>query len=185
MRLPMSTPRAALQPVEVFITADQIRARVAELGREIARDHAGLPLTLVGVLKGSFVFLADLARAVDVPLEVDFVGASSYEGTNTTGEVRITRDLSRPVEGRHVVLVEDILDTGLTLRRLLDVLASHRPAGLKVCTLLEKPSRARVRIPLDYRGFVIGDEFVVGYGLDKDELYRNLPFIGALRNPAP
>jgi hypoxanthine phosphoribosyltransferase len=172
-------------PLEVFISADQIRSRVVELGREIARDHAGLPLTLVGVLKGSFIFLADLARAVDLPLEIDFLGASSYAGTLTTGEVRITRDLSRPVEGRHVVLVEDILDTGLTLRRLLDVLGGHRPAGLKVCALLEKPARAQVRIPLDYRGFVIGDEFVVGYGLDRDERYRNLPFIGVLRGATP
>jgi len=173
------------EPVEVFIPEARIRARVTELGRDIARDHQGLPLTLVGVLKGSFVFLADLARAVDMPLEIDFVGAVSYDGTTTTGEVRITRDLSRPVEGRHVVLVEDILDTGLTLRRLLDVLSSHRPASLKVCVLLEKPARARVRIPVDYRGFVIGDEFVVGYGLDKNELHRNLPYIGAVRGAAP
>jgi hypoxanthine phosphoribosyltransferase len=184
----MLGPMMAARPpesVEVFIPEARIRARVAELGRDIARDHGGLPLTLVGVLKGSFVFLADLCRAIDMPLEIDFVGAASYEGTTTTGEVRITRDLSRPVEGRHVVLVEDILDTGLTLRRLLDVLSSHRPASLKVCALLEKPARAKVRIPLDYRGFVIGDEFVVGYGLDKDELHRNLPFIGAVRSAAP
>lgn len=167
--------------VEIFLSEAQLRDRVRELGRQIARDHAGLPLTLVGVLKGSFVFLADLCRAVDLPLEVDFVGASSYDGTTTTGEVRITRDLQRPVEGRHVVLVEDILDTGLTMRRLLDVLSAHRPASLKVCALLEKPSRAWVRIPLDYRGFVIGDEFVVGYGLDHEERYRNLPYVGALR----
>ena len=138
----------------------------------------------MGVLKGSFVFLADLCRAVELPLEVDFVGATSYDGTTTTGEVRITRDLQRPVEGRHVVLVEDILDTGLTMRRLLDVLSAHRPASLKVCALLEKPSRARVRIPLDYRGFVIGDEFVVGYGLDHEERHRNLPYVGVLRGIA-
>jgi len=174
-------PDPTPEKVQVFLTADQIRERVAALGREIARDHQGKPLTLVGVLKGSFLFLADLCRAVDLPLEIDFVGASSYEGTSTTGEVRLTRDLARPVEGRHVVLVEDILDTGLTLRRLLDVLAAHRPQSLKVCALLEKPSRALVRIPLDYRGFVIGDEFVVGYGLDHEERYRNLPYIGTLR----
>jgi hypoxanthine phosphoribosyltransferase len=170
--------------VEVFIPEEQVRERVRALGRDIARDHAGLPLTLVGVLKGSFVFLADLCRAVELPLEVDFVGAASYEGASTTGEVRITRDLQRPVEGRHVVLVEDILDTGLTLRRLLDVLAAHRPASLRVCVLLEKPARAKVRIPLDYRGFVISDEFVVGYGLDHGEKYRNLPYIGVLRSAA-
>lgn len=170
--------------VEVFISESRIRERVEQLGREITRDHQGLPTTLVGVLKGSFVFLADLARAVDLPVEVDFIGASSYEGTHTTGEVRVTRDLSRPVEGRHLVLVEDILDTGLTLRRLLDHLQTHRPASLRVCCLLEKPARARVRIPVDYRGFLIGDEFVVGYGLDKDELHRNLPFVGVVRSGA-
>lgn len=178
---PPMAPDPTPTQVQVFLSAEQIRERVQALGREIARDHQGMPLTLVGVLKGSFLFLADLCRAVDLPLEIDFVGASSYEGTSTTGEVRLTRDLSRPVEGRHVVLVEDILDTGLTLRRLLDVLAAHRPASLKVCALLEKPARARVRIPLDYRGFVIGDEFVVGYGLDHEERYRNLPYIGTLR----
>jgi hypoxanthine phosphoribosyltransferase len=170
--------------VEVLIPAERIRDRVAELGREIARDHRGKPLTLVGVLKGSFVFLADLCRAVDLPLQVDFVGASSYEGAASTGEVRLTRDLSRPVEGRHLVLVEDILDTGLTLRRILDHLAAHRPAGLKVCALLEKSSRTRVPVPLDYRGFAIGDDFVVGYGLDRDELHRNLPYVGVLREAA-
>jgi len=176
---------SAQPPVEVFISEERLRARVAELGREIQADHAGKPLTLVGVLKGSFVFLADLARAIDLPMEVEFIGASSYEGSDTTGEVRITRDLSRPVEGRHVVLVEDILDTGLTLRRLLDVLSSHRPASLKVCVLLEKPARARVKIPVDYRGFEIADAFVVGYGLDHAEMYRNLPYVGALRSAAP
>jgi hypoxanthine phosphoribosyltransferase len=172
---------SAPERIEVFIPAERIRERVAEIGRQIARDHAGRPLTLVGVLKGSFVFLADLARAIDLPLEIDFVGATSYEGTSTTGEVRLTRDLSRPVEGRDVVLVEDILDTGLTLRRLLDVLSAHRPARLQVCALLEKPARALVKIPLDYRGFEIGDEFVVGYGLDKDEHHRNLPYVGVVR----
>jgi hypoxanthine phosphoribosyltransferase len=179
----MAAPLAGA--VEELISADRIRDRVAELGREIARDHAGLPLTLVGILKGGFVFLADLARAIDLPLQIDFVGASSYLGAASTGDVRLTRDLSRPVEGRHVILVEDVLDTGLTLRRLLDHLAAHRPAGLRVCALLEKPARAKVGVKLDYRGFVLGDQFVVGYGLDHDELYRNLPFIGMLRGGTP
>jgi hypoxanthine phosphoribosyltransferase len=184
--MPSPAMHVAMPPVrvEIFIPEEKVRERVRELGRAIARDHSGLPLTLVGVLKGSFVFLADLCRAVELPLEVDFVGAASYEGASTTGEVRITRDLQRPVEGRHVVLVEDILDTGLTMRRLLDVLAAHRPTSLKVCALLEKPARARVRIPLDYRGFVVGDEFLVGYGLDLDELHRNLPYIGRVRSAA-
>jgi hypoxanthine phosphoribosyltransferase len=167
--------------VEVLIPAERIRTRVEELGREIARDHRGKELTLVGVLKGSFVFLADLCRAVDLPLQIDFLGAASYQGASTSGEVRLTRDLSRPVEGRHLVLVEDVLDTGLTMRRLLDHLAAHRPAGLKICALLEKPGRARVPVKLDYRGFAIGDEFAVGYGLDFDELHRNLPYVGILR----
>jgi hypoxanthine phosphoribosyltransferase len=171
--------------VEVLISEERIRARVAELGREIARDHAGLPLTLVGVLRGAFVFLADLVRAVDLPLEVDFLAASSYgSGAATSGEVRITADLSRPVEGRHVVLVEDVLDTGLTMRRLVDHLAAHGPAGLRTCALLEKPARSRVRVPLDYRGFAVGDHFAVGYGLDLGEAYRNLPYLGALRSEA-
>jgi hypoxanthine phosphoribosyltransferase len=170
--------------VEVLIPEERIRARVAELGRDIARDHQGKPLTLVGVLKGSFIFLADLCRAVDLPLQIDFIGAASYQGAATTGEVRLTRDLSRPVEGRHLVLVEDVLDTGLTLRRLLDHLSAHRPASLRVCALLEKRSRAQVQVPLDYRGFLVGDEFVVGYGLDQDELHRNLPFVGVLRGAA-
>jgi hypoxanthine phosphoribosyltransferase len=181
---PSMTPGRTAEPVEVLIPEERIRARVAEIGREIARDLAGQPLTLVGILKGSFVFLADLCRTIDLPLEVDFVGASSYEGASTTGEVRITRDLQRPVEGRQVVLVEDILDTGLTLRRILDLLAAHHPAGLRVCALLVKPARARVPVPVDYRGFVIGDEFVVGYGLDHAELHRNLPYIGVLRSGA-
>ncbi|HEY7724584.1 MAG TPA: hypoxanthine phosphoribosyltransferase [Anaeromyxobacteraceae bacterium] len=171
--------------VEVLIPEERIRARVAELGREIARDHAGLPLTLVGVLRGGFVFLADLMRAVDLPLEVDFLGAASYgAGAATSGEVRITADLARPVAGRHVVLVEDVLDTGLTMRRLLDHLAARRPAGLRACALLEKPARGRVRVALDYRGFLLGDEFAVGYGLDLGEAYRNLPYLGAVRSEA-
>ncbi len=174
-------PTARLeQRIEVLIPEERIRARVAELGREIARDHRGKDLTLVGVLKGSFVFLADLCRSVDLPLQVDFVGAASYRGSASTGEVRLTRDLSLPVEGRHLVLVEDVLDTGLTLRRLLDHLAAHRPAGLKVCALLEKAGRARVPVPLDYRGFSVGGGFAVGYGLDLDELHRNLPYVGVV-----
>ena len=174
-------PSGYPEDVRVLISEERLRARIGELGRQITRDLAGQPATLVGVLKGSFVFLADLCRAVEMPLEVDFVGAASYEGSSTTGEVRITRDLQRPVEGRHVILVEDILDTGLTLRRLLDVLQSHRPASLRVAVLLEKPARARVQIPVDYKGFVIGDEFVVGYGLDYEERFRNLPFVGVLQ----
>jgi hypoxanthine phosphoribosyltransferase len=167
--------------VEVLIPEDQLRARVRELGERITRDYAGRSLVVVGVLKGSFIFLADLVRAIDLPLAVDFIGISSYQGTRTSGVVQITSDLGRPVDGKDVLLVEDIVDTGLTMRYLLDNLATRGPASLKVCALLEKPSRARAAVPIDYRGFVIGDEFVVGYGLDWDGRMRNLPFVGVPR----
>ncbi len=168
--------------VDVLIAEADLRARVRALGEEIARDYAGRPLVVVGVLKGSFIFLADLVRAIDLPLTVDFIGISSYQGTRSTGVVQITSDLGRPIEGKDVLLVEDIVDTGLTMRYLLENLATRGPASLKVCALLEKPTRARVRIPIDYRGFVIGDEFVVGYGLDWDGRMRNLPFVGVPRS---
>ena len=168
--------------VDVLISEADLRERVRVLGREITRDYAGKSLVVVGVLKGSFIFLADLVRAVDLPLVVDFVGISSYEGTSTSGVVKITSDLARPIEGKDVLLVEDIVDTGLTMRYLLDNLATRGPASLKVCALLEKPARARVSIPIDYRGFVVGDEFVVGYGLDWDGRMRNLPYVGVPRS---
>jgi hypoxanthine phosphoribosyltransferase len=168
--------------IEVLISEADLRARVAALGAEITRDYAGRSLVVVGVLKGSFVFLADLVRAIDLPASVEFMGISSYEGTTTTGVVRITSDLNRSIEGKDVLLVEDIVDTGLTMRYLLDNLATRAPASLEVCALLEKPSRARVTIPIRYRGFVIGDEFVVGYGLDWDGRMRNLPFVGVPRS---
>jgi hypoxanthine phosphoribosyltransferase len=166
---------------EVLLAEERIRARVAELGRDISRDYAGRPLVVVGVLKGSFVFLADLIRAIDLPISVDFIGISSYLGTSSTGVVKITSDLSRPIEGQHVLLVEDIVDTGLTMRFLLDDLGRRGPASLQVCALLEKPARARVQVPIAYRGFRIDDVFVVGYGLDRDGKLRNLPFIGVAR----
>src|SRR5512140_2196785 len=162
--------------VDVLIPEADIRARVAAMGAQIARDYQGLPLVVIGVLKGSFIFLADLVRAIDLPLSVDFIGITSYQGASSTGVVQITSDLTRPIEGKDVLLVEDIVDTGLSMRYLLDNLATRQPASLRVCALLEKPSRARVRVPIDYRGFVIGDEFVVGYGLDWDGKMRNLPF---------
>jgi hypoxanthine phosphoribosyltransferase len=168
--------------IEVLISEADLRARVAALGAQITRDYAGRPLVVVGVLKGSFVFMADLVRAIDLPISVEFIGISSYEGTSTTGVVKITSDLNRPIEGKDVLLVEDIVDTGLTMRYLLDNLATRAPASLEVCALLEKPSRARVTIPIRYRGFVIGDEFVVGYGLDWDGRMRNLPYVGVPRS---
>jgi hypoxanthine phosphoribosyltransferase len=137
---------------------------------------------LLGVLKGSVFFVTDLARAVDLPLTVEFLGVSSYAGgTETTGEVRITSDVTKPMAGKHVVVVEDIVDTGLTMKFLLENLAARQPASLKVCTLLEKPARARTRIDVAYKGFVIEDKFVVGYGLDFAERFRNLPFIGVMK----
>jgi hypoxanthine phosphoribosyltransferase len=176
------TGSAGGSKIEVLISEADLRARVAELGAQITRDYAGRPLVVVGVLKGSFVFMADLVRAIDLPISVEFIGISSYEGTSTTGVVKITSDLARPIEGKDVLLVEDIVDTGLTMRYLLDNLATRAPASLEVCALLEKPSRARVTIPIRYRGFVIGDEFVVGYGLDWDGRMRNLPFVGVPRS---
>jgi hypoxanthine phosphoribosyltransferase len=167
--------------VEVLIAEAELRARVGALGAEITRDYAGRSLVVVGVLKGSFIFLADLVRAVDLPLTVDFIGISSYQGTRSSGVVQITSDLSRPIEGKDVLLVEDIVDTGLTMRYLLENLATRGPSSVKVCALLEKPSRAQVKVPIDYRGFVIADEFVVGYGLDWDGRMRNLPFVGVPR----
>jgi len=138
---------------------------------------------LLGVLKGSYIFISDLARAIDLPLSVDFIGLSSYgEATESSGVVKITSDLAQPIEGKHVLIVEDIVDTGLTMRYLLDNLATRRPASVKLCTLLHKPSRARTRIPIDYLGFQIEDRFVVGYGLDHGDKYRNVPFIGVLKN---
>ncbi|HET8539722.1 MAG TPA: hypoxanthine phosphoribosyltransferase [Anaeromyxobacter sp.] len=168
--------------VDVLISKEDLEARVRALGAQITRDHQGRSLVVVGVLKGSFIFLADLVRAIDLPISVDFIGISSYQGTSTSGVVKITSDLTRPIEGKDVLLVEDIVDTGLSMRYLLDNLATRRPASLKVCALLEKPTRARVTVPIDYRGFVIGDEFVVGYGLDWDGRMRNLPFVGVPRS---
>ena len=168
--------------VDVLISREDLAARVRALGEQITRDHAGRTLVVVGVLKGSFIFLADLVRAIDLPISVDFIGISSYQGTTSSGVVQITSDLSRSIEGKDVLLVEDIVDTGLTMQYLLENLETRRPASVKVCALLEKPSRARVKVPIDYRGFVIGDEFVVGYGLDWDGKLRNLPFIGVPRS---
>ncbi len=179
--MPTSSAATGGAHVDVLISAERIAARVAELGREITRDHAGKPLVVIGVLKGSFIFLADLVRAIDLPVSIDFIGITSYQGTTSTGVVQITSDLTRPIEGKDVLLVEDIVDTGLSMRYLLDNLATRRPASLRVCALLEKPARARVQVPVDYRGFVIGDEFVVGYGLDWDGKLRNLPFVGVPR----
>jgi hypoxanthine phosphoribosyltransferase len=155
---------------------------VKALGRAISRDYAGRTVTLVCVLKGAAFFTADLARAISVPVELEFIGVSSYVGsTETSGEVRISTDVSRPLQGKDVLLVEDIVDTGLTAAFLVGLLQARNPKSLAVCSLLEKPSRARTRVEVAYRGFVIPDVFVVGYGLDIAERWRNLPYLAVVR----
>jgi hypoxanthine phosphoribosyltransferase len=168
---------------EVLISEEQIRAKVHELGEQLARDYAGTELTLVSVLKGSLPFMADLMRAIQVPVQIDLMEVSSYGGTSTetSGLVRILKDLSSSISGRDVLIVEDIIDTGLTLNYLLRYLRGKNPRSLRICALLDKPARRLVEIPIDYVGFTIPDQFVVGYGLDYGEFYRNLPFIGVLR----
>ncbi len=164
-----------------LLSEEQIASRVKELAAQISRDYADGRLVLVVVLKGSFVFAADLARAIDCPLRIDFLGVRSYgAGTESSGVVQITHDLARPIEGDHVLLVEDIVDTGLTVTHLVELLRTRSPRSIRVCALLNKPSRARVAVHIDYLGFTIEDSFVVGYGLDFDERYRNLPYIGVL-----
>ncbi len=167
----------------VLIAAEKIAERVAELGVQITSEYAsgGRDLVLVGVMKGSFLFLSDLARRVELPCTVDFIGIASYgDETKSSGVVQITADLSRPIEGKDVIIVEDIIDTGLTMSYLLQNFRTRKPRTLKVCTLLHKPARTIVKVPIDYLGFTIPDEFVVGYGLDFMQRYRNLPFIGTL-----
>lgn len=164
--------------IDILIDAPALDARVRELGAQITRDYQGKELVLVPVLKGSFVFAADLARAIDLPLSIEFFGVRSYEGTETTGVVQTTLDLSKPIEGKHVIIVEDIVDTGLTMAYMLENFETRRPETLKLASLLHKPARTKVPIEIDYLGFTIDDVFVIGYGLDFGERYRNLPYIG-------
>jgi len=167
--------------IRTLIPEQDIQRRVRELGEQISRDYAGQELVLVGVLKGCFLFMADLCRHIDLPLACDFLGVSSYgDRTSTSGVVRITSDLTRPVEGQHLLVVEDIVDTGLTMQYLLENLGSRKPRSIKICSLLEKPSRAVVKVPIDYLGFTIEDVFVVGYGLDFQGRFRNLRYLGVL-----
>lgn len=162
-----------------MLSAEQIAARVKELGAQIAAEYKDKNLVLVVVLKGSFIFAADLCRAIDSHLRIDFLGVRSYgEGTETSGVVQITQDLSKPIAGEDVVIVEDIVDTGLTNAHLMDLFRTRGPRSVKVCALLHKPARARVAVNVDFLGFTIEDKFVVGYGLDFAEKYRNLPYIG-------
>lgn len=167
--------------VTTLLSAEQIAARVRELGAQITQEYQGRRLVLVCVLKGSFVFTADLARSIDLTCRIEFLGVRSYgEGTASSGVVQITQDLTRPIEGEDVLIVEDIVDTGLTIAHLLELFRTRKPASLKVCALLHKPARTRIEVPISYLGFTIADRFVVGYGLDWAERYRNIPFIGVV-----
>ncbi|HEY4158367.1 MAG TPA: hypoxanthine phosphoribosyltransferase [Polyangiaceae bacterium] len=169
--------------VRVLLDAQQIAARVSQLGAQITRDFQGRSLVLLCVLKGSFIFAAELARAISLPLRIEFLGVQSYGAdTKSSGVVRITQDLACPVTGEDVLIVEDIIDTGLTLAYLLEQLRSRSPASVKVAALLHKPARMQRAVEIDYLGFTIEDVFVVGYGLDHAERYRNLPFLGVLDN---
>jgi hypoxanthine phosphoribosyltransferase len=175
------SPDRTAESGEVLITADELQRRVRELGQEISRDYAGGSLLLVGVLKGAVFFLADLMRAIEIPVEVDFMAVASYgSATDSSGVVRILKDLDAAIEGRDVLIVEDIVDSGLTLQYLLRNLGARDPRTLGVCALLTKPGRRAVDLPVRYVGFEIPDTFVVGYGLDHAERHRNLPFVAAL-----
>lgn len=168
--------------VRVLLTKEQIAAKVAELGKALSAEYAGRTPLMVCVLKGSVLFFADLLRQMDIPVEMDFIAVSSYgRFTGSSGEVKLVKDLDVSIEGRDVVVVEDILDSGLTLNYLTDMLRSRRPASLKICALLDKPARRKVKIEADYMGFTVPNEFVVGYGLDFSERYRNLPDVCILK----
>ncbi len=168
---------------KILIPSDRLQARVHELGAQISRDYGDTRPLLVCVLKGGVIFMSDLSRAMSIPHELDFMAISSYGGkrVESSGVVRILMDLNANIEHRHVLIVEDIIDTGHTLHYMMDTLKTRNPASLKICSLLNKPERRDVQITLDYVGFDIPNEFVVGYGLDFDELYRNLPYIGVLK----
>jgi hypoxanthine phosphoribosyltransferase len=165
----------------ILISQEELEAKVSEIGRRISEDFRGKDPIFVGVLKGCFIFMADLMRHVDIRCSMDFMAVSSYSGTRSTGEVRITKDLREPIMGRHLILVEDILDSGVTLSYLKKYLFNHAPASITIVTLMDKPSRRKADIKADYSCFEVPDAFVVGYGLDYNEHYRNLPYIGVLK----
>jgi hypoxanthine phosphoribosyltransferase len=169
---------------EVLVTDEQLSARIQELGRQISDDYAGRDLLLVGVLKGAVFFLSDLMRALDVPCEVDFMAVASYgSSTDSSGVVRILKDLDASIEGRHVLIVEDIVDSGLTLSYLLRTMRARDPASLEVCSLLTKPERLKSNVAIRYVGFEIPNRFVIGYGLDHAQRYRQLPYVAVLNDP--
>lgn len=182
----MDTTEFTNPNLDVLFSAEEIRQRIAELGEQITRDYRDKDLVLVSVLKGSCVFLADLMRAVDLQLTIDFMSVSSYkDGTVSTGDVEILKDLSNSIRGKHVLVVEDIVDTGLTLSRLLEILGTRGATSIKLASFLDKPEpRIKIELNIDYVGFSIPNKFVVGYGLDAAGRYRNLPFIGVVRDPS-
>lgn len=168
--------------LRVLVSEEELEAKVTELGERITADFEGKDVFFLGVLKGSFMFMADLLKHVDLHCEMDFMAVSSYgSGTSTTGAVKITKDLNRDIHDKHVIIVEDILDSGVTLSYLKSYLANRQPASISIVTLLDKPARRKADIKADYFGFTVPDEFVVGYGLDYAEVYRNLPYIGVLK----
>jgi len=165
-----------LDKPKVIIPREEIANKVAELATQLRKDYRGKNPLLIGILKGSFVFLSDLMRSMNIPVEVDFVRLSSYgAGTENSGKIKLVKDVETPIKGRHVLVVEDIIDRGLTVRFLLDYLRFRKPASLKLCALFDKPSRRKVEVPIDYVGFTVPDAFVVGYGLDLNEKFRYLP----------
>ena len=167
---------------DILFTTEQIEERVLELGAAISRDYEGCHPLLVGVLKGVFPFMADLIRSITIPVEVDFIAIASYNAeSRRRGVVRLQKDLEQPIAGRHVIFIEDVVDTGLTLNYLLRQLRSRAPATLQVCAMFDKRSRRLINVPIHYKGFDLPDRFVVGYGLDYREIYRNLPFVGLLK----
>lgn len=169
----------------ILVTEEDLQSAIGELGRTLAREYEGKELLLVGVLRGAIMFIVDLARAIDLPLTMDFMAVASYgASTETSGIVRILKDLDSSIEGKHVLVVEDIIDSGLTLNYILDTLRTRNPASVRVAALLNKPARRRVDVGVDYVCFDIPDEFVVGYGLDFNQIYRNLPFVGVLKPEA-
>ena len=167
---------------KVLFTPEQIQTRVTELGLQITKDYQGRDLHLVTIVKGSLPFFADLIRTIDLPLSLDVLGVASYLGTQSSGEVRLTKDLDDPIEGQHVLVVEDIIDSGLTLSYVLRNLRQRAPASLKVVTFLDKPTGRKTPIESDYVGFTIPNAFVIGYGLDWNQRYRNLPYVGILKH---
>ncbi len=169
-----------------MISADEIAERVRQLGEQITREYAGKQLVLVGVLKGSCVFMSDLMRHIDLPMDIDFMAVASYkDGTVSSGDVEILKDLTKPIRDKSVILVEDIIDTGLTLHRLVDILGTRGAESIKIATLLDKPEpRIKKEVQVDYCGFEIPNKFVVGYGLDVAGRFRNLPFVGVIRDPS-